>query len=161
MIKIRFLNASVALALIVAFSGCSGPAHTSESTTSTQTNQPTTQSTTNTTNADITRDIVVELDFVGDATLGLVGIGQVEATCTKNETIITGPIFSIRNTIAKVTMTAEFYDSSRISIGTSIVQLHLYGAIELDYKEFLIKFFQNPSEVDSCILTVTAYEGVD
>lgn len=160
MIKIHFLNVSILLALIIVFSGCGEATHTSETTTSTQPNQTTTQSTTSTTNADIPRDIVVELDIVGDATYTLIGIGQVEATGVIKEITITGNIYTLRNTNPKVTMTADYYDSSRAHIGTSKVEFVLYGAIELDYRDFSIKFYENPSQVDYCILTVSAYEGM-
>lgn len=163
MIKKRFLNASILLALIIAFSVCGCSTHTSESTTSTtstQPNQTTTQSTTSTTNADEPWDIEVELDIVGDQTYGLIGIDQIEATGVKKEVTITGTIYTLRNVNPKVTMTVEYYDSSRVFIGTSKVEFVLYGAIDLDYREFSIKFYENPTQVDYCILTVSAYEGM-
>jgi hypothetical protein len=160
MIKIRFLNAVILLALIIAFSGCGEPTNTSKTTISTQPNQTTTQSTTSTTNSDIPRDIVVELDIVGDATYSLIGVGQVEATGIKKEIAITGNIYTLRNANVKVTMTAEYYDSSKVHIGTSKIEFVLYGAIELDYREFSIKFYENPPQVDYCMLTVSAYEGM-
>lgn len=163
MIKMRFLNTPSLLALVIAFSVCGCSNHISESTISTQPDQTTTQSTTittNTTNADIRRDIEVELDIVGDQTYGLLGIGQIEATGTTKEITIIGSIYSLRNANITGTMTADFYDSSRVFIGTSKIQFQLYGAIELDYREFAIKFYENPSQVNYCILTVTAYEGM-
>lgn len=163
MIKKRFLNASILLALIIEFSVCGCSNHISESKTSTTSTQPiqtTNQSTTSTTNAYVPWDIEVELDIVGDQTYGLLGIGQIEATGIAKEITIIGNIYTLRNVNITVTMTAEFYDSSRVFIGTSKIQFQLYGAIETDYREFSIKFYENPLKVDYCILTVTAYEGM-
>ena len=161
MIKIVFLNTSILLAIIIVLSGCGEPTHTTMSTVSTQTNQPTIENTTmTTTNADIPRDIIVELDIAGDQTNSLIGIGQLEATGVKKEIAITGNIFTVRNTNVKVTMTAEFFDSSRVSLGMTQIELVLYGAIDLEYRDFSMKFTQNPSQVYSCILTVSAYEGM-
>lgn len=158
--KIHLLNAVIVLALITAFSGCGGHSQTTGSTSSSQSSQ-TSQSTTSTSSPTSTsRHIEVELDMVGAETYGLIGIGQLEGTGTKEEIVINGTIYSARNTNASVTMTAEFFDASRISVGIAEIKMQLYGAVELDYREFSIKYYQNPSQVESCILTVTAYEGL-
>jgi cytoskeletal protein RodZ len=167
--KIHLLNVVAVLALIIAFSGCGDHSQTTSPTSSSQssqTSQSTSSSTssptsTGTTSSSTSRHIEVELDVVGAETYGLVGIGQVEGTGTAAEIVINGTIYSTRNANANVTMTAEFFDSSIQPVGTAELKMKLFGAVDLDYREFSIKFYQNPSLVESCILTVTAYEGVD
>jgi cytoskeletal protein RodZ len=167
--KIHLLNAVAVLALIFAFSGCGNHSQPTSSTSSTQSSQ-TSQSTTSTssstststsTNSSTSRHIEVELDMVGAETYGLVGIGQLEGSGTAAEIVVNGSIYSTRNANASVKMTAEFFNASRVSVGTAELKMILFGAIDLDYKEFAIKYNQNPSQVESCILTVTAYEGVE
>jgi hypothetical protein len=113
------------------------------------------------TSTSTSRHIEVELDMVGAETYGLIGIGQIEGTGTSAEIVVNGNVYSTRNANANITMTAEFFNASRVSVGTAELKMRLFSAVELDYREFFIKFYQDPSVVESCILTVTAYEGVD
>jgi hypothetical protein len=167
MSKRYFLTAIVALTLLFMFAGCNGNTRTTSNTSNTSSTQSTTQTTstsqtTSTTSTTGTaRDIIIELDIVGSATYGLIGIGNLEATGTSKEIVITGNIYNIRNANANVTIKAEFFDSSGVYVGYTEVKMILFGAIDPEFRQFEIKYIENPVPVASCLFTVTAYEGVE
>jgi hypothetical protein len=157
--KIHFLVSVGVVTLLVGFYGCSTPTQTT-STTSSTTGTLSTQTTTQTslTTNETARDIEIDFELVGPATHGLVGIGKIDAVGTSKEIVVTGNIFSGRDGVFHVIMIAEFYDSSGTLIGTAKREFTMYAFDEVEYREYEIKFTENPSQVVKCKFIVSASE---
>ena len=157
--KIFTISVITAAILLFILSGCSNETQTTAGTQPNETITPTTTTPTTTTTTETPLNIEIELELTGNETYSLVAVSNLDANMIPTGIAISGYIYQLKNAIANVDMTAEFYDSSETLIGTSELQFRLMGAWAIVGRDFTINFItDNLSQTKKCKLVVYAYE---
>ena len=153
--KTFLITIITALILLLAFGGCNGD-HRATNTTKPNT---TTTTTTTTQATEEPMDIEIEYEFIGNETQGLIDLIWVKASTITQKVIIDGNVIQLKNAVANVFFTAEFYDASGTLLGTNEQQIVIQGAWQMiDYTFRLTLGIEDPSLVKKCNLVIKAYE---